>query len=179
MRGYYYPDDPNKKSERTCSTISLIRDGNFNIISDPGSMTDPGNLIDKLEESGLTPVDINLAFISHAHPDHYRYLGLFPKARVLDYWGLWDGDRCHMGIRFVNENIYAVKTPGHSFDSITLLVHTGQGKFAICGDVFWEKDFFGKDPYASDPIALEKSRKWVLEWADFIVPGHGDMFKTG
>lgn len=33
------------------------------------------------------------------------------------------------------------------------------------------------DPFANDNEALKKSRKLVLEKADWIIPGHGKKFK--
>ena len=49
---------------------------------------------------------------------------------------------------------------------------------AICGDVFWKKDFPENDPYASDKEKLRDSRKMILELADWVIPGHGKMFKV-
>jgi|SRR3989344_1831786 len=62
------------------------------------------------------------------------------------------------------------------------------GTVCIAQDVFWWED--GKqdtsslevlmnlhDPFASDVAALKESRGKVLEIADWIVPGHGKMFK--
>ena len=178
IQGYCYTEDPDGKSERACSTIALVKDRNLNIISDPGSMANPDDLIKKLKERGLTPKEIDMVFISHSHMDHYKYVGLFPDAKVLDYWGLWEGDRCLSGVRIVNENIFVKETPGHTADSITLIVQADQGKFAICGDVFWEKDLPEKDLFATDPIRLKQSRKQMLELADYIIPGHGGMYKT-
>ena len=34
------------------------------------------------------------------------------------------------------------------------------------------------DPYASDMKKLKESRKKLLELADYIIPGHGKMFKV-
>ena len=35
-----------------------------------------------------------------------------------------------------------------------------------------------KDPMAWDQKELEKSRKKVLEIADYIIPGHGKIFRN-
>ena len=50
----------------------------------------------------------------------------------------------------------------------------------LCGrirDVFWQENKPEKDPYATDLSKLEESRKLVLERADFIVPGHADIYE--
>ncbi|PIT93910.1 MBL fold hydrolase, partial [Candidatus Falkowbacteria bacterium CG10_big_fil_rev_8_21_14_0_10_43_11] len=77
-----------------------------------------------------------------------------------------------------SEDIKIIKTPGHSYDGLTLLVKTPDGVVAVCGDVFWEKDFLENDQYATDSEKLKESRKTVLESADRIIPGHAGMFKN-
>lgn len=76
----------------SCSTVTLVQDNGFNIIVDPGTLPNQTVLTDKLEEVGLSIDDINVVFITHSHMDHYRNIGMFPKAKVLDCWGWWEGD---------------------------------------------------------------------------------------
>jgi glyoxylase-like metal-dependent hydrolase (beta-lactamase superfamily II) len=63
------------------------------------------------------------------------------------------------------------------------------GKVVVVGDIFWwtekgepKKDFESlinlEDPYVKDEKALKESRKKILEVADWIIPGHGKMFKN-
>lgn len=176
--GYYSVLTGEVDAERACSTVSLVEDGDLRMICDPGSVSDPTILIAELHKRNLSTDDISWVFLSHSHPDHCRYVGLFPKARVLDFWGVAEGDIFRAGIRMVNENIRAVETPGHSRDGMTLLVETARGRVAVCGDVFWDRDRDFQDPYADDAPALVRSRERLLKTADFIVPGHGDIFKT-
>ena len=49
---------------------------------------------------------------------------------------------------------------------------------AICGDVFWKENYPENDEYASNGEALEESRKKVLALADYIIPGHDDIYKA-
>lgn len=162
----------------TCPTITLVKDKDIVMVVDPGTLKDPELLTLKLKENGLEKDDVNMVCITHSHMDHYRNIGMFSKAKALDYWGLWYGDRLKedLGSHFTDD-IQIIKTPGHNFDGITLLVSTKDGVVAICGDVFWKKDFPKDDPYASDKKKLIKSRQRVLESADYVVPGHGPMFK--
>jgi len=76
------------------------------------------------------------------------------------------------------EDIKIIKTPGHSYDALTLLVNTKDGIVAVVGDLWWKENYPQNDPYASDKEKLEESRKKVLEIADYIIPGHGKMFKV-
>jgi len=162
----------------SCSTIALVKDKNLRMIVDPGTLPDQDLIIEKLKEEGLTVNDIDVVFTTHSHMDHYRNIGMFPKAKTLDYWGWWEGDVWSEAKDNITEDIKLIKTPGHSSDNVTLLVKTDKGNIAICGDVFWKENFPEDDPYASDKEKLRESRKKVLEIADYIIPGHGKMFKV-
>jgi glyoxylase-like metal-dependent hydrolase (beta-lactamase superfamily II) len=164
--------------EKTCPTITLVRDGSIIMVVDPGVLENQKVLVDKLKKEGLTIDDVNVVCITHSHIDHYRNIGMFPEAKTLEYFGLWDRNTVEDWKEQFTENIRIIKTPGHNYDSITLLVKTDDGIVAICGDVFWKEDFPKDDPYASDKEKLEESRKKVLEMADYIIPGHGKMFKV-
>lgn len=175
VKGYYFPQGT---GGRACSTVTLVEDDGLRIITDPGTLKDPGILIQELAKRNLSPQDIDVVFISHSHLDHYLYAGLFSKARILEYWGFWQGDSWCELPDSIGKDIKIIKTPGHSEDSISLLVKTAAGIIAICGDVFWDEDRTMDDPLASDPKVLAKTRKKLLDLADYIVPGHGDMFKV-
>lgn len=164
---------------RTCPTVTLVRDGAVNIIVDPGIVKSQDVILGTLAKEGLRPQDIGVVFITHSHMDHYRNMGMFPKARALDYWGWWESDAWSRPAGKVSRDVRTMKTPGHSFDGMTLVVKTKEGTVAICGDVFWKEGFPKKDKYATDERALAQSRKLVLSSADFVVPGHGKMFCTG
>ncbi|MCU0680506.1 MAG: MBL fold metallo-hydrolase [Planctomycetes bacterium] len=164
--------------EKTCATITLVRDQNLVIIVDPGVLESQNILIDKLKEEGLNISDINLVFLTHSHIDHYRNIGMFPRAKTLEYWGLWEGNSSQDRPESLSSDIKIISTPGHSNDSLTLLVNTIHGVVAICGDVFWKENYPELDAYANDMETLKKSRQQVLAQADWVIPGHGKMFKV-
>ena len=179
IEGYTTADSvASSGEEKTCPTITLVKERDINIVVDPGVLEDQKMLVDKLKKEGLTIDDVNVVCITHSHIDHYRNIGMFPEAKTLEYFGLWDRNTVEDWKEQFTKNIWIIKTPGHSYDSITLLVKTDNGIVAICGDVFWKEDFPKDDPYASDKEKLEESRKKVLEMADYIIPGHGKMFKV-
>ena len=175
IEGYTTADTP---EENSCSTITLVKDKEIIMIVDPGTLKDQKLLIEKLKEESLTIKDINVVCVTHSHMDHYRNIGMFPDAKALDYWGLWYRDKVEDWNSRFTDNIQIIKTPGHNYDGITLLVKTDKGIIAICGDVFWKENLPEDDPYASDKEKLKESRKKVLEIADYIIPGHGTMFKV-
>jgi glyoxylase-like metal-dependent hydrolase (beta-lactamase superfamily II) len=103
---------------------------------------------------------------------------MFPRAKTLEYGGVWEGGRIIGWNRRFTDNIEIVRTPGHSYDGISLLVETSKGILAIVGDVFWKENFPSDDPYANDKKELKQSREKIIELADYVIPGHGKMFKT-
>lgn len=167
-----------EKDGRTCPTITLIQDKGLNIIVDPGSVANQKILIDSLEKIGLTVGDIDIVYLTHSHIDHYMNVSLFTNAKYLEYFGWWEKDRLSLYESKVTEGIELINTPGHSYDSTTLLVKTKAGIIAICGDVFWKEDYPKHDRYATDKDALKSSREKVLRMTDYIIPGHGKMFKV-
>lgn len=164
--------------ERTCATISLVQDGDLNIVVDPGLLESQDILIEVLKKEGLAIDDIDIVFITHSHLDHYRNIGMFPSAKTLEYFGLWDKNTIEPRKENFTDNITVIETLGHSSDGLSMIVNTDQGKIAICGDVFWKENEPEDDPYANDKIKLAESRKKILELADWIIPGHGKMFKV-
>jgi len=49
---------------------------------------------------------------------------MFPKAKTLEYYGLWDGQTVKDWQEQFTDDIRVIKTPGHDYSSITLLVKT-------------------------------------------------------
>ncbi|EKD57561.1 MAG: hypothetical protein ACD_57C00231G0001 [uncultured bacterium] len=113
-------------------------------------------------------------------------MGIFENATIYDsvQWqnGPLGGD---IGGLLPETDIEVVKTPGHSPEHASLVVNTNEGKYVVAADVFWWKageeqkvDIEKPDDFASDISALKENRRKVLEIADFIIPGHGKMFKV-
>lgn len=164
--------------EKTCPTVTLVRDEGIVMVCDPGVLDSQDMLVEALKKEGLTIADVTHVFITHSHIDHYRNIGMFPTAKTLECWGIWDRGVCTAWDEQFTKDIKIIKTPGHNYDGLTLLVTTDQGTIAICGDVFWKENAPTPDPYASDPAQLTKSRELVVSSADFIIPGHAGMYKV-
>ncbi|OGD82884.1 hypothetical protein A2165_00360 [Candidatus Curtissbacteria bacterium RBG_13_40_7] len=178
LEGYTTADSAQEGDEKTSPTITLVKDGDTIIIVDPGVVESQDLIIEKLKENGLTVNDINIVCLTHSHIDHFRNIGMFARAKTLEFFGLWDKNTVEDWQEQFSKDIKIIKTPGHNYDCITLLVKTDKGVVAICGDVFWKENYPETDPYATDNDKLVESRKKILELADYVIPGHGKMFKV-
>ena len=167
--------------ERTRPTISLVRDGGVVMVVDPGTLESQQILVDALKSEGLNVEDVNIVCITHSHVEHYRNVGMFQKAKTLEFYGLWKKESVEDWPEQFSPHIRVLKTPGHDYTGITLFVTTDKGIVAICGDVFWRENYpkeAGDDAFASNVAELEKSRETILGTADWIVPGHAGIFKV-
>lgn len=167
--------------EKTQSTITLVRDGDLVMVVDPGILESQQVLVEALHKENLTVQDVNVVCITHSHLDHYRNIGMFPDAKTLEFFGLWEKNTAQDWKEQFTSNIQVLHTPGHDYTGITLFVKTIDGVVAICGDVFW-KENYPEDPhddaFASNPEKLKESREMILKIADWIIPGHGPMYKN-
>lgn len=170
------------------STTTLIKLDGKNIIVDPGCNRQ--KLIDSLSVNNLKMADIDYILLTHNHIDHGLLTGIFENARVVYTTEIYENDKqIEYGDKIPELDIEIIKTPGHSNDSRSFIVKTDQGVYVIAGDVFWwtnaekqKTDFESlishEDPYVKDKSILENSRKKVLELGDYIIPGHGKIWKV-
>jgi len=171
------------------STVCLITTGNKKIITDPGC--NRKKLLKALAKEKLATADIDYIFLSHHHPDHILLAGIFEKARFITFDNnlMYHHDQMtEFGPHALSPDIEIIETPGHTLEHLSLLVDTPQGKVAIAGDVVWwkkgEKQIFRlnqKDHSEAKGMDMKKlitSRKKILKLADYIIPGHGKMFKN-
>ena len=178
-----------KKGWVASSATCLITAGKKKIITDPGCNRE--KLLRALKKEGLTTGDIDYVFLSHCHPDHILLAGIFEKAKFITFDTnlVYDKD---LMLRFdkhiLGKDIEIIETPGHVLEHLSLLVKTPKGRIAIASDVIWwtngEKQLFDinqKDHSQAKGMNMKKlkeSRKKLLEMADWIIPGHGKMFKV-
>jgi len=164
-------------------TTTLVQDGDTNIVVDPGmGKNKPEALKEALKKENLSFEDIGIVFATHYHLDHTQHVGLFPKAKLIDYMYFYDGEKWtdHEGEGYkVSPKVSILHTPGHSIEHASLVVKSGKGLIVVAGDVWWFSDMTPvKDEMAWNQEKLEESRKKVLKAADWIIPGHGKMFRN-
>jgi len=170
------------------SSVTLIETDLVKIVCDPGINLDL--LSQSLAKEDLRYAEIDYVFLTHTHIDHAYSLALFNKAKVVDYELIYDNDKelPHHG-KLGKSGLEIISTPGHSDDHCSLVVPTEKGVYVAAGDVFWWIDdeeqktdrkslLSHRDLIAVDSKALIKSRKKVLEVADWVIPGHGKVFRV-
>lgn len=167
------------------SSVVLIKSNGKNIITDPG--LDREKLLNVLKNEKLKTSDINFVFLTHGHIDHSLLAGIFENAKIVDELYVYQKDVItkHNGV-IPDTDLKVIRTPGHMEEHCSLIVKTEKGVYAVAGDVFWwsenEKQEINinkpdNDPEHMDIQKLIASRKKILELADYIIPGHGKMFK--
>lgn len=158
-----------------------------------------------LQERGLTPADIDVAVMTHAHWDHNQNYDLFEHAPLLIHpwerkyahrphrndWATpgWTGAMIdhHPTIQEVGEGyeiepgVRILHTPGHSPGSISVLVETKEGLCALTGDVLHYSSIAltRRNPlvFWSEEEATRSINR-ILETADAIYPGHDQPFRV-
>ena len=184
VEGYARPL-PNGGWQASSTTTLVTSDSGLKIIVDPGC--NQSLLLQKLTEKNLAVEDINLVFLTHYHPDHALLAHLFAKAKLSDGQTIYSDDLEEpYSDELPGTGLRVVYTPGHAAEHSSLLVSTEEwGKVAVAGDVFWwtteekqEVRIDKPDELALDMEFLKESRKKLLKLADWIIPGHGKMWKV-
>ncbi len=179
------------------STVTLVRSATRlrqgfgvakkNIIVDPGCNRE--KLLVALGKENLKVENINFVFLTHGHLDHALLAGIFFNARVLTTEEIYKNDNqvAHGNI-ISDTGLKIIQTPGHCNEHCSLVVPTEKGIYVVAGDVFWWTDSEAQTvniekiddahPQEVDMEKLIESRKKILEIADWIIPGHGKMFKA-
>ncbi len=178
-----------KKGWVASSTTCLINAGRKKIITDPGC--NRKKLLSALKRENLNTHDIDYVFFSHCHPDHILLAGMLERAKFVTFDGnlIYNKDlMLEFDKHVFGKDIEIIQTPGRVLEHLSLLVNTPKGKVAIAGDVIWwldgEKQIMHinrKDRSQAKGMNMKnliKARKKLLKIADYVIPGHGKVFKV-
>jgi len=172
----------------SCSVVLIKTDKN--ILVDAGTFHDKQNLIDALANEGLKPEDVDVVILTHCHVDHTANLYLFRNAEI------YCEHKAEPNIIRIDPTSYLIKpfkegeldfgsdvkifsTTGHMQGHISILVKTNKGNVVVAGDAISTKGDIGDIPgnlWNEEKYA--ESQKKIIELADYIIPGHGEMFKV-
>ncbi len=174
-------------SQKACGTITLIKSKVHNIIVDTGNSQCKDLILKKLKENKLKTDDIDFVICTHSDIDHIGNLNLFPNTTFIGGSDVMQGDLFKEFFKekyVIDEDVCVIPTPGHDSRSISVIVKTDKGIIAIVGDLFeYEKDWETPDseswePWSQDKQTQVENRIKIWKLADYIVPGHGDVFKV-
>lgn len=167
---------------RSCEaspTCTLVRDGSINIIVDTGNIGEEPEIAKALAREGLRPDDVNYVVLTHWHADHVGCAGMFRNATVVDSEELTKNGRYdfYEGDYQLTPNAKIVQTPGHQENDCSVLVTTKKGIVAVVGDLFWRSQEEGS-VFVKNEEAFARNREKIIGIADYIIPGHGNIFKV-
>ena len=154
-----------------------------NIIIDTGNVGSAKKIIETLSIENLAPEDIDFVVNTHGDLDHVGNNGLFINATFIGFGSICKNDQFDFfGNEFVIDNdVKVIKSPGHSMSDVSIVINTDKGVIIMGGDIFEnEKDMDGNEAkkYSVNWEKQLESRKKLLGIADYIIPGHGKMFKV-
>jgi hydroxyacylglutathione hydrolase len=171
--------------------------GSKKILIDPGHYHLFGNVKDHLSKLSVTPQDIDLILLTHAHPDHVEAVRSFFNSRALialhkaelefvkslaPHYGTAMGVADFEPQILLREGelqvgdipFQIIHTPGHSPGSIC--IYWPQEKTLITGDVIFYQGIGRTDLSGGNGDALKESIKSLsgLE-VEHLLPGHGEV----
>lgn len=182
IRRGYLIRSPNGTILDARSTIVLIQTEKSNILIDTSGKKDRNMLIDTLKKKLLSTNDIDIIINTHEHLDHIGNMNLFKNAKIYTHYL---NKRIKTAVKIedfpfkIEDDIEIIETPGHSFDSISVILKWHH-KYVATGDCIPLKNNLINwiPPIVNvDPVKAIQSMKKVVQIADIIIPGHDIPFK--
>nr|XP_033339615.1 metallo-beta-lactamase domain-containing protein 1-like [Megalopta genalis]XP_033339616.1 metallo-beta-lactamase domain-containing protein 1-like [Megalopta genalis] len=178
------------KANCSCTLIKASK----NVIVDTMTAWDKDKIIQALNRHNITPDEIDYVVCTHSHADHIGNNNLFLNAEHIIGTCVHRGEM-FFGPKFENDSAYeicpevkVIATPGHTSEDVTVLAQRTVSKkstcYAITGDLFEkEEDILNPSIWrdlGTEELQKDQShwRSYVINIAEFIIPGHGPMFRV-
>ncbi|MFZ7110408.1 MAG: MBL fold metallo-hydrolase [Desulfatiglandales bacterium] len=178
-----------------CNTYFI--NGSKKILVDPGHAHLFNHVREGLAALSLTPSDMDIVLITHAHPDHMEGVNVFadtPALVALHHSETESARQAtshydqHLGatrlepdillregnIQIGDMDFRVIHAPGHSPGSIAL--YWSEKKVLFSGDVIFSRGIGRTDLPGGNGNALKDSIKALSQLdVEILLPGHGDM----
>jgi N-acyl homoserine lactone hydrolase len=184
------------------SAVYLVTTPGTRILFDTGHVGRRRALLRALAGLDLTPADIDVVVLSHAHWDHVQNADLFAGASVLVHADepayaespgaddlvtpSWTGALLrHAGARTVGDReslaagVHTLHLPGHTAGSLGLTVETPRGRHVLTGDAVSSAAALRRGRCSVVHHDAEQARasvRRVAALADTVWPGHDRPF---
>lgn len=186
QQGYSLTDSNGKY--RATGSSTLVKTSKHVIVVDTGSPREKHNILEGLKRHGLNAEDVDHVISTHGHVDHVGNLNLFTEAvqivgnDICETEDIYKDNSLKEGnaLTLESDQIVILPTVGHTSEDISVVVYNTQyGTVVIAGDLFEsENDEESWKDVSQFPDQQQKNRDRVLQIADWIIPGHGAMFKV-
>lgn len=161
------------------STSTLIRTEEMTLVVDTSSSYMRPAILSSLRDLKVLPKEVDAVILTHGHSDHWENNDIFPKAEIYireeeDFDG---GTRIKKDTE-ICRNVRLMHTPGHTEGSMSVFVDSAR-RYAIAGDAVPLEENYRKMVAPKINVSEEKamkSIKFITEYADVIIPGHGFPF---
>jgi glyoxylase-like metal-dependent hydrolase (beta-lactamase superfamily II) len=156
------------------SSVTLIIRGQHTIIVDSGLCGEEELILGELAKLGIEPEEVKSIVNTHSHPDHFGNNHLFSRAKTVM---AKEGD-------VIAPGVWVMATPGHSMDSISVVVETDDAAsqiktIVISGDALPTfGNFIKKVPpalHVDRDLAIASMLR-IIAISDIVVPGHDFPF---
>jgi glyoxylase-like metal-dependent hydrolase (beta-lactamase superfamily II) len=160
------------------SIVYLIQLPNQNILIDTSSKENSKELISSLQSLNISPENINIIILTHAHYDHTENINLFPNAKIYGNFKKQINSN-HTQTEIPNilpieqqpiKKFKIYKTPGHTQEDIIIKYKN----ILFSGDIFFHEGHIGRTDFPeSNPKKMQQSLEFIknLDF-DILCPGH-------
>lgn len=166
------------------SSVTLIQNEGKNMLVDTAGRGKFPLIRKKLSGMGLTPEDIHYVVLTHFHLDHAFNAPFFTSARIIGWIHEWkEGSTFRFAdiekIEFI-KGVKIIRTLGHAEEHLSVIATRDDGKKVVmAGDAINKKYVETRELHALcyDKELYKLSAEKIMEIADIIIPGHGEMIE--